>query len=409
MRYALCVMRIALIHDHLAQDGGAEKVLKSLSEIYPDAPIYTLLYNKKNVAKYYPGRKVEASIIQKMPGGVKHYQWYMPFMPMAIEFFDLRGFDVVLSDTASFAKGVITGPDTLHICYCHTPTRYLWSDTHQYINELRYNKFFKKIISMVLNYVRVWDRMAADRVDVFIANSDAVKKRIKKYYRRDAKIIFPPTETEKFHVAGTKTDNNENTKAGKENYFLCGCRLVPYKRIDVVIEAFKTLNNHGQLDDSSSQANPEVENSRKPYKLKIFGDGIDLPRLKKIAGDAQNIEFLGRVSDEERARLYSECLAFINPQVEDFGITIMEAMASGRPVIALNKGGAREIVKEDITGNFFANERAEDIIAAVKKFDAKKYVPAEIRAHAEKFSEERFKKEIKEFVENEYEKFKNDC
>ncbi len=405
-------MKVALIHDHLAQDGGAEKVLKSLSEIYPDAPIYTLLYNKKNIDKYYPGRRIETSIIQKMPGGVKHYQWYMPFMPMAIEFFDLRGFDVVLSDTASFAKGVITGSDTLHICYCHTPTRYLWSDTHQYINELRYNKFFKKIISMVLNYVRVWDRMAADRVDVFIANSDAVKKRIKKYYRRDSIVIYPPTEIAKFHVAENETkqaDGAKNAINQSADYFLCGCRLVPYKRIDVVIEAFKTLNGHGQPASSSDQSASQIESSQKPYNLKIFGDGIDLPRLKKIAGDAPNIEFLGRVSDEERARLYSECLAFINPQVEDFGITIMEAMASGRPVIALNKGGAREIVKEDITGNFFANERAEDIMAAVKKFDAKKYVPAEIRAHAEKFSEERFKKEIKDFVEREYEKFKNDC
>ena len=404
-------MRVALIHDHLAQDGGAEKVLKSLAEIYPDAPIYTLLYDKKNIDKYYPGRRIEASIIQKMPGGVKHYQWYMPFMPMAIEFFDLRGFDVVLSDTASFAKGVITGPDTLHICYCHTPTRYLWSDTHQYINELRYNKFFKKIISMVLNYVRIWDRMAADRVDVFIANSDVVAKRIKKYYRRDAKVIFPPTEIGKFHVAGSEVspaDKTENIISQKGNYFLCGCRLVPYKRIDIVIEAFKKLNGHGQPAGSFNETAPQIESSQKPYNLKIFGDGIDLPRLKKIAGDAPNIEFLGRVSDEERARLYAECQAFINPQVEDFGITIMEAMASGRPVIALKQGGARESVIEGKTGEFFLSETPENVIEAVKKFDAKKYVPAEIRAHAEKFSEERFKKEIKEFVEMEYEKFKND-
>ncbi|MFA6393273.1 MAG: glycosyltransferase [Patescibacteria group bacterium] len=393
-------MKVALIHDHLAQDGGAEKVLKSLSEIYPDAPIYTLLYNKKNVAKYYPGRKIEASIIQKMPGGIKHYRWYMPFMPMAIEFFDLRGYDVVISDTASFAKGVITSPDTLHICYCHTPTRYLWSDTHQYINELRYNKFFKKIISMVLNYVRMWDRLAADRVDVFIANSKVVQKRIKKYYSRESDVIYPPTEIKKFHVADLETGNK------KSGYFLCGCRLVPYKRIDIVIEAFKKLNSSNpNLQPDALKAERQSESETGQYKLKIFGDGIDLPRLKEIAGGAPNIEFLGRVSDEERASLYAECQAFINPQAEDFGITIMEAFASGRPAIALKSGGACETIIEGKCGEFFNEETPEAIMKAVKNFRPEKYDPKEIRAHAEKFSEEKFKKEIKEFVDKEYKKF----
>ena len=174
-------MKVALIHDHLAQDGGAEKVLKVLADMFPEAPIYTLLYEKKNVDKYFKNRQIETSVIQKLPGSVRHYQWYLFFMPVAVEFFDLRGFDLVISDTSSFAKGVITSPNTLHICYCHTPTRYLWSDTHQYINELRYNKWFKKIISLILNRIRLWDRVAADRVDFFIANSKTVQERIKKY------------------------------------------------------------------------------------------------------------------------------------------------------------------------------------------------------------------------------------
>ena len=178
-------MKVALIHDHLAQDGGAEKVLKVLAEMFPEAPIFTLLYEKKNTDKYYRHRHIETSIIQKLPGGISHYQWYMPFMPMAVEFFDLSGFDLVISDTSSFAKGVITTSHTLHICYCHTPTRYLWSDTHQYINELKYNKYFKKVISLVLNYIRMWDRLAADRVDEYIANSRFVAGRIKKYYKRE--------------------------------------------------------------------------------------------------------------------------------------------------------------------------------------------------------------------------------
>ncbi len=367
-------MKVALIHDHLAQDGGAEKVFKVLADMFPEAPIYTLLYEKKNTDKYFKGRRIEASIIQKLPGGIKHYQWYMPFMPMAIEFFDLSGYDIVISSTSSFAKGVITKPETLHICYCHTPTRYIWSDTHQYINELKYNKYFKKIISLVLNYIRMWDRLAADRVDKYITNSKTSLRRIKKYYKRDAKIIYPSVKIDDFSISEKQGD-----------YFLAGCRLVPYKRVDIVIKAFKKLG----------------------LKLKIFGDGIDLPRLKKIAGDAGNIEFLGRVSDEEKAKLYGECRAFINPQLEDFGITPVESMASGRPVIALRSGGSLESIIEGKTGLLFNNETPEDIIKVIEKFNTMNWNSLDIREHAKKFSEERFKKEIEEFINEEYKNFKN--
>jgi glycosyltransferase involved in cell wall biosynthesis len=297
----------------------------------------------------------------------------MPLMPMAVEFFDLRAYDVVLSSTSSFAKGVITSPDTLHICYCHTPTRYVWSDTHQYINELKYNKYLKKIISLILNYVRIWDRQAADRVDVFIANSRTVQKRIKKYYRRNSHIIYPSIEEEKFNIS---------SKVG--DYFLAGSRLVPYKRIDIVIQACRELG----------------------LKLKVFGDGIDMPRLKEIAGDDSNIELLGRVSDEERQRLFSECRAYINPQREDFGITIVEAMASGRPVIALGQGGATETIKAGETGEFFSMESQESLQGVLKSFDHSKYDPQLIRQHALKFSKENFKKQVREFVEGEYGEFK---
>jgi len=365
-------MKVALIHDHLAQDGGAEKVLRVLADMFPDAPIYTLLYKQKYINKYYPGRDIHASIIQKLPGGIKHYQWYMPFMPMAVEFFDLRGFDVVISDASAFAKGVITNPDSLHICYCHTPTRYLWSDTHQYINELKYNKYFKKVISLVLNYIRIWDRMAADRVDKFIANSFTVKQRIKKYYRREAAVIYPPVELDKFYISPEQGD-----------YFLIGGRLAPYKRVDLAIQAFNKLGK----------------------KLKVFGDGVDLPRLKKMA--KSNIEFLGRVDDKTKAELYSKCQAFINPQVEDFGITVVEAMASGRPVIAYRKGGASETVIDQVTGEFF-NKQSEAFLAeVVKNFNSKKYNKEKIRQQAEKFSKEKFRGEIKKFINEEYRKFKN--
>ena len=297
-------MKVALIHDHLAQDGGAEKVLRIFADMFPDAPIYTLLFEKKHVDRYLKDKKIETSIIQKMPGGVKHYQWYMPFMPMAVEFFDLRSYDLVISDASAFAKGVVTSPHTLHICYCHTPTRYIWDYAHQYINELKYNKFFKKIISLVLNYIRIWDKVAADRVDYFIANSKTVQKRIKKYYRRRSDVIYPPVELDKFSVSDKPGD-----------YYLIGGRLAPYKRVDIVIDAF----------------------IRSGKKLKVFGDGVDLERLKKIAENHSNIEFLGRVDEDMKAGLYKNCIAFINPQEEDFGITVVEAMASGRPVIAYRK------------------------------------------------------------------------
>ncbi len=366
-------MKVALIHDHLAQDGGAEKVLEVFSQMFPDAPIYTLLYDKKNVAHRYPNRQVDASIIQRMPGGVRFYQWYLPIMPLAVEFFDLRKYDLVISDTSSFAKGVITLPETVHICYCHTPTRYLWSDTHQYINDLKYNKYLKKIASNILSRVRLWDRLAADRVDYFIANSHAVQARIKKYYRRDSTIIYPPVETDKFFIAKELGD-----------YFLIGCRLAPYKRVDLAIETFKKLG-------------PD-------YKLKIFGDGVDMKRLKKIAKNCSNIEFLGHVNDEYKAELFSKCLAFLNPQEEDFGISQVEAMASGRPIIAFKKGGALDVIIENETGLFFNDQTIESMSLVVQKFytdiknDKNIWHSQKIREHAQKFSLENFKTNIKKFI-----------
>jgi len=355
------------------QRGGAEKVLQVLAAMYPDAPIYTLMYDQKVIDDFFPGRKIEVSIIQRLPGGKRFYRWFMPFMPMAVEFFDLRPYDLVISSTSSFAKGVITAPDTFHVCYCHTPTRYLWSDTHQYINELSYNKYFKKIISLILNYVRIWDRQAADRVDFFITNSRTSLKRLKKYYKRDAPIVYPSVNINEFYVS---------KKTG--GYYLAGCRLVPYKRIDIVIEAFKELG--------------------KP--LKIFGDGIDKERLMEISAGAPNIEFLGRVSDKEKARLYSECEAFINPQTEDFGITPLEAMASGRPVIAKNAGGSLENTIEGETGVFFKEESANGIIEAVRELEVLDIDPRKIREHASRFSEDRFMREIKSIIEREHKKYK---
>ena len=383
-------MKVALIHDHLAQNGGAEKVLRVLADMFPEAPIFTLLYEKKETDKYLKNRQIETSVIQKLPGGVKHYQWYLPFMPLAVEFFDLRGYDLVISDTSSFAKGVITMPDTLHISYCHTPTRYLWSDTHQYINELKYNKWFKKIISMVLNRIRIWDRLAADRVDLFIANSQTVQNRITKYYRRESTVIYPPVEVDKFKISDLSSQKPE------EKYFLIGCRLAPYKRVDLVIKAFLALGA--------------------PYNLKIFGDGVDLPRLKKLAsvnsagasqtgsGSQAKIEFLGRISEEEKIELYSHAQAFINPQEEDFGITVVESMASGRPVIAYQKGGATETVLEGKTGIFFAEPTVESLVAALKLFNGADFDSNFIRQHAQQYATANFRQQMEKFIASHYKK-----
>lgn len=364
-------MKVALVHDHLAQDGGAEKVLEVLASMFKEAPIFTLLYEKKNIDRY-AGHCVSASVIQKLPGGVKHYQWYLYFMPMAVEFFDLGAYDLVISDTSSFAKGVITKPNCLHICYCHTPTRYLWSDTHEYLNELKYNKWFKKIISLVLNRLRLWDRAAADRVDFFIANSKTVQNRIQKYYRRESTVIYPPVETEKFSVM------DPAERVASEKYFLAGCRLAPYKRLDLVVEAFKILGAN--------------------YKLKIFGDGTDLKRLKKIAVDSSNIEFLGRIDETKKALLYRGAEAFINPQEEDFGITVVESMASGRPVIAYRRGGATETIEEGKTGVFFDIQTPEALAETIKNFKSETYNPEVIRAHAQQFSVDNFKRQMNEFI-----------
>ncbi len=365
-------MKVALIHDHLAQDGGAEKVLKIFAEMFPEAAIYALLADKVKTDKYLKGRRIDTSIIQKLPGGVRHYKWYLPLMPMAVEFFDLREYDLVISDTSSFAKGVITSPDIPHICYCHTPTRYLWSDTHQYLNELKYNKWIKKIISAILIKLRIWDLAAAARVDYFIANSKTVAKRIAKYYRRESEVIYPPVETDKFFISDLNQQREE------EKYFLIGCRLVPYKRVDLVVETFKELGDK--------------------YKLKVFGDGLDLVRLQKIASGCPNIEFLGRVSEEEKAKLYSEAQAFINPQEEDFGITPVESMASGRPVIAYRKGGATETIIEGETGLFFDEQNVTSLKKVILDFNNDNFFSNQIKEHAEKFSVARFKEEITSFI-----------
>jgi len=357
--------KIALIHDYLVQDGGAEKVLRAFVELYPEAPIFTIVHDPKNTNPFFNDKKINNSFLQKIPGGVRKYQWYLFLMPSAIESHRLNGYDIVISSASSFAKGVITDPNTKHICYCHTPTRYLWNDSHNYLKELKVNPLIKKILPLTLNRLRLWDRLASDRVDYFVANSQTVAGRIKKYYNRDAEVIYPPVEFDKFFIS-------QNEK----KYFLAGGRLVPYKRFDLVVKAFSRLG----------------------VPVKIFGIGPEFRHLKKIA--KKNVEFLGKVSDSQKAELYADCLAYLNPQEEDFGITTIEAMASGRPVIAYRGGGAQETVLEGVTGEFFDEQIWEDLADRILRFRSDVYDPMTIRNHALNFSWENFKKRFASFVDS---------
>ena len=355
-------MKIALVHDYLVQDGGAEKVLEVLQETWPEAPTFVLFFDEKKMPGFV-GKDIRTSFLQRFPFATKKYQWYISLMPTATEHYDLREFDVVISSTSAFAKGVITRPDAIHICYCHTPTRYLWTDTKSYIEELRVPKFVKAILPPVLSQLRMWDQQAANRVDFFVANSQTVSDRIKKYYRRDSEVIFPPVATNHFHISPKP-----------KTYFLTGGRLVAYKRFDMVIDA---CNKTG-------------------VPLKIFGNGPVEKALRKRAH--ANIEFVGRVSEKEQRELYANAKAFIHPQEEDFGITPVEAMASGTPVIAYRKGGATETVKEGVSGEFFDEQSWEILADHLTKFNPSKYDPNKIKAHAEQFNQERFVEKMKEIV-----------
>ncbi|MFA7662289.1 MAG: glycosyltransferase [Patescibacteria group bacterium] len=356
-------MKVALVHDHLNQIGGAEKVLLGFKDIFPNSPIYTLLHQPKETYNLFNKFEIYESFLKNLPFAKKLFRWYLPLMPTAIESFNLNNYDVILSDASAFAKGIISGPKTKHICYCHTPTRYLWSDTHTYVESLKYGSIFKRGLMLVLNRLRLWDYQAAQRVDHFIANSEFIAQRIKKYYGREATVIYPPVDTNQFEISDQIGD-----------YYLMISRLRPYKKVDLVIKAFDRLR----------------------IPLKIIGVGEEEKYLKSLAKD--NIEFLGGVDDATKAKYLSHCKALIHPQEEDFGITAVEAMASGRPVIAYRGGGILETMIENETGVFFDEQTWEDLANKIITFDQAQFDPQKIKAQAEKFSRERFEREILGFV-----------
>jgi glycosyltransferase involved in cell wall biosynthesis len=360
-------IRVALAHEFLTQWGGAEDVLKTFTEIYPDAPIYVINYDPKITEAHLPGKKIIPSYLQNYPGMPKKFKYYLSMMPRAIESHDFSGYNIVLSDASAFAKGVITKPPTKQVCYLHTPTRYLWSDRESYIDSAPIPLPFigKIIVKMIVKKLQKWDLLAAKRPDFIIANSEYIAERTRKYYQRDPDaVLFPPVDSSRFHISDHIDD-----------YFLIVGRQEPYKRTDLAIEVCNKLG----------------------LKLKVVGGGTKLDILKKNAGPT--IEFTGRVSDQELNDLFANCRAFIHPQKEDAGITALEAMASGRPVIAYGVGGALESVVPGVTGEFFKEQTVESLSEVLKNFDSKKYDPQKIREHALKFDKVIFKKKISELVD----------
>lgn len=361
-------LKVALVQDWLVKFGGAEWTLLNWHKIFPDAPLYTLVYDKKKMGNVFSDFDVRTTYIQKIPGAVKHYQTLLPLMPGAWERLDLTEYDLVISSCSSCCKGIITRPDAVHICYCHTPTRYFWDMFYEYKRESNPIKAF--LMTPFIHKLRMWDRLAADRVDYFIANSQFTKKRIAKYYRRDADVIYSVGGN---FVPQAIYDSTEN-----EDYYLTVGRLIGYKRFDLAIEACNRLGK----------------------RLVIVGTGNEEQNLKKIAGPT--IEFKGYCTDEEILKYYAKAKAFLFPGLEDFGFTPVEAQSGGTPVLAYGKGGALETVKDGKTGYFFYEQTTEALIECIEKFESVdvEYSRDEIRGYANTFSAEHFRKQMYEYCMN---------
>jgi len=356
-------LKIAIVVEELTQLGGAERLLDAYLELFPKAPVFTLVWNKKKTLHKYDQFDIRPSFIQKLPFASKKYKWYLPLMPKAVESFKLDDFDVVLSITSALTKGVKTKPGTLHICYCNTPTRYLWIDSASYIKSAPIPFFIRPLMPLILKYLKSWDLKASKRPDFYIANSKNGQFRIKQYYHRQSDPIFPPVDAKNFQLSDKKGE-----------YYLLVSRIEPYKKVDMAIEAFKKLK----------------------LPLKIVGGGTRLSEYHRVI--TQNIKLIGWVTDNELVKYYQDCQAFIFPQEEDAGITPLEAMACGRPVIAYGQGGALESVIDGQTGLFFYEQSVEGLIKAVRRFQKMKFDRAVIRRQAEKFDKGVFKKKILEYI-----------
>jgi len=380
-------MKVALVHDWLTGMRGGEKVLEALCEIFPEADLYTLVYIPGSVSPIIEKRKIFTSFIQFLPDVERRYRYYLPLMPKAIEKFDLSKYDLIISVSHCVAKGVIPKDDTLHICYCLTPMRYVWDMYDAYFGGNKSNLLTRMVMSSIRPYLQRWDKESASRVDYFIADSENVRKRIQNYYHRDAEVIYPPVDTN-FFVPDKPTSQSET--AGRSgnykklgDYYLIVSAFAPYKRVDLAIEAFNQLG----------------------YSLKIVGNGQEEKKLKKLA--KANIEFLGWLSQDELRKYYQKCKALIFPGEEDFGIVPVEAISCGKPVIAYGKGGALETVTLGLSGIFFYQQTTKALVNVINQFERMKFDEEKIRNNALRFSREIFKEKIRNFVEEKYYTFKN--
>ena len=364
---------IALVHDWLTTYGGQEAIVNVLFGLWPNMPVYTIIYDEEGECKnIVEGHEVYTSFIQKLPLAKRKYRTYLPLMPMAIEQLDVTGYDVVLSTHHAVSKGVLTTADQLHISYVNTPIRYAWNLYHEYMRDGFQGKISAGLARLVLHYIRIWDQQTANRVDVFIGNSHNVANRIWRVYRRKAEVIYPPVEVDKFQPASKKDD-----------YYVTFSRLVPYKRVDLVVEAFTKMG--------------------KP--LVVLGDGPDADKIKAIAGS--NVEFLGYQPNDVVVDVLGRAKALVFAANEDFGITPVEGQASGCPVIAYGRGGALETVIDRETGLFFNEQTPQSLIKAVEEFEniQKNFKIEKLRYNASRFSTDRFKQEYEDLVNSSYDKF----
>jgi len=363
-------LKVAIVCSWLNQYGGAERVLDVVHGMYPQAPVYTSIFLPEALPPAYRAWNVRTSFLNRLPARIRqHYQWLLPFYASAFEHLDLSGFDVVLSVTSAFAHGVRVSPNTLHVCYCLTPARFLWN-YEAYVAREEIGRGARRVLPLLVSRLQSWDRQAADRVNQFVAISRAVQQRIRANYGRDAEIIYPPAEVQRFAVSQERGD-----------YFLIISRLVPYKRIDLAVRAFSQLG----------------------LPLVVIGDGRDRGALEALA--APNIRFLGRLDDEQAAQYLARCRALVFPGEEDFGITPLEAQATGRPVIAYAGGGVLETVDEGTTGLFFREATPEALAATVARFHDEDFDPVVIRNHALRFDRSEFERRLDEYVTNKYAAF----
>lgn len=357
--------RVAILSDISAAFGGAESILITAMDLYPNADFFTPVF-KKNVLpqKYVAHRKITTTFLQKLPFPEKLYKVYLPLMPLAIELLNIQKYDIIFSSHHSMIKGVIPRPDAWHVCYCHSPARYLWDQFWTYTSINRFGPVSEFLTAALSQYLRIWDISAANRVDVFLANSSFTAKRIQKFYNRKAHIVFPPVNTNKF------------TPEAEEDYYLMAGRLVPYKGFELAIEVFNANGKH----------------------LKIIGDGPKLEALKRNA--KPNIEFMGWVDDKTLIRTMNRCRGFIFPGKEDFGIVMAEAQSAGKPVIALKAGGALDIVRHGDTGILASEYRVENFCRAIEEAEKIHWDPQAIKAHAEQFNQVRFRNELQNILNN---------